>query len=64
MASDYLEQIRRIQPNGPYHLLGWSFGGYVAHSMAAQLEQQGEKVALLALLDSNVDPDYLRANSA
>jgi thioesterase domain-containing protein len=59
MASDYLEQIRRIQPKGPYHLLGWSFGGYVAHSMAAQLEQQGEKVALLALLDSNVDPDYL-----
>jgi len=59
MASDYLEQIRRIQPNGPYHLLGWSFGGYVAHSMAAQLEQQGEKVALLALLDSNVDPNFL-----
>lgn len=56
MASDYIKQIRRIQPDGPYHLLGWSFGGNVAHSMAAQLEQQGEKVALLALLDSY--PDY------
>jgi amino acid adenylation domain-containing protein/non-ribosomal peptide synthase protein (TIGR01720 family) len=63
MASDYLEQIRRIQPNGPYHLLGWSFGGYVAHSMAAQLKQQGEKVALLALLDSNVDPNFLSKES-
>jgi thioesterase domain-containing protein/acyl carrier protein len=52
MVSDYLEQILRVQPKGPYCLLGWSFGGIVAHSMAARLEQQGEKVALLALLDS------------
>lgn len=59
MASDYIEHIRRIQPNGPYHLLGWSFGGYVAHSMATQLEQQGESVALLALLDSDPDPGRL-----
>ncbi|WP_255779125.1 amino acid adenylation domain-containing protein [Mycetohabitans sp. B8] len=59
MASDYIEHIRRIQPNGPYHLLGWSFGGYVAHSMATQLEQQGESVALLALLDSDLNPDRL-----
>ncbi|KAF9394391.1 hypothetical protein CPC16_011446, partial [Podila verticillata] len=59
MASDYIEHIRRIQPNGPYHLLGWSFGGYVAHSMATQLEQQGESVALLALLDSDPDPGSL-----
>jgi amino acid adenylation domain-containing protein len=56
MASDYIKQIRRIQPNGPYHLLGWSFGGNVVHNMAAQLEEQGESVALLALLDSY--PDY------
>ncbi|UAW64946.2 non-ribosomal peptide synthase/polyketide synthase [Mycoavidus sp. HKI] len=52
MASDYIKQIRRIQPNGPYYLLGWSFGGHVAHNIATQLEQQGEKVALLAFLDS------------
>jgi thioesterase domain-containing protein/acyl carrier protein len=52
MVSDYINQIRRIQPHGPYYLLGWSFGGSIAHSMAAQLEQQGEKVALLALLDT------------
>ncbi|KAG0163280.1 putative NRPS-like protein biosynthetic cluster, partial [Apophysomyces sp. BC1015] len=59
MASDYIEHIRRIQPNGPYHLLGWSFGGYMAHSMATQLEQQGESVALLALLDSDLSPERL-----
>jgi amino acid adenylation domain-containing protein len=59
MASDYLEQIRRIQPQGPYHLLGWSLGGIVAHSMAAQLEQHDESVALLALLDSHPCPGLL-----
>ncbi|WP_338876064.1 non-ribosomal peptide synthase/polyketide synthase [Mycetohabitans endofungorum] len=52
MVSDYLEQMRRVQPKGPYCLLGWSLGGNVAHSMAVRLEHQGEKVALLALLDS------------
>ncbi|WXK34527.1 non-ribosomal peptide synthase/polyketide synthase (plasmid) [Mycetohabitans rhizoxinica] len=59
MVSDYLEQIRRIQPQGPYHLLGWSLGGIVAHSMAAQLEQHDESVALLALLDSHPSPGLL-----
>jgi amino acid adenylation domain-containing protein len=51
MVADYIDQIRTVQPNGPYHLLGWSFGGTVAQAMAAQLERQGESVALLALLD-------------
>ncbi|WP_432071309.1 amino acid adenylation domain-containing protein, partial [Streptomyces sp. AA1529] len=51
MAEDYLEQIRRVQPEGPYHLLGWSFGGVVAHAVSALLEERGEQVARLALLD-------------
>ncbi|CBW76706.1 Non-ribosomal peptide synthetase modules (EC 6.3.2.-) (plasmid) [Mycetohabitans rhizoxinica HKI 454] len=51
MAMDYVQQIRCIQPEGPYYLLGWSFGGKVVHSMATQLEQQGERVALLAVLE-------------
>ncbi|WP_338861871.1 amino acid adenylation domain-containing protein (plasmid) [Mycetohabitans rhizoxinica] len=55
MAADYIDQIRRIQPNGPYYLLGWSLGGNVVHSMATQLEQQGERVALLAVLDATPD---------
>ncbi|MBB5935251.1 amino acid adenylation domain-containing protein [Streptomyces zagrosensis] len=56
MAADYLAQIRAIQPQGPYHLLGWSFGGLVAHSMAVQLQRGGEKTGLLAVLDAY--PDY------
>ncbi|MFC8659300.1 amino acid adenylation domain-containing protein [Streptomyces parvus] len=52
MAADYLEHVRSIQPTGPYHLLGWSFGGVVAHEMAAQLEECGESVETLAILDA------------
>lgn len=52
MARDYVERIRAVQPSGPYHLLGWSFGGLVAHAMASLLEEAGERVKLLALLDS------------
>jgi amino acid adenylation domain-containing protein len=52
MAADYLQQIRQVQPTGPYNLLGWSFGGLVAHGIATRLQDLGEKVSLLALLDS------------
>ena len=52
MCSDYLDQIRIIQPSGPYRLLGWSFGGFVAFAIANRLQLRGEQVALLALLDS------------
>ncbi|KAI8350233.1 hypothetical protein B0O80DRAFT_458436, partial [Mortierella sp. GBAus27b] len=52
MALDYIDQIRRIQPCGPYHLLGYSLGGMIAHSMVAHLETQGEQVSLLAVMDS------------
>ncbi|TGA86980.1 alpha/beta fold hydrolase, partial [Streptomyces palmae] len=58
MAADYVARIREIQPEGPYHLMGWSFGGAVAHAMAVQLQQAGEKVELLAMLDSYpADPE-------
>jgi len=52
MAEDYLAHVRRVQPHGPYHLLGWSFGGNVAHAMAVRLRAAGERVALLVLFDS------------
>jgi nonribosomal peptide synthetase CepC len=52
MAADYVEQIRTVQPTGPYHLLGWSLGGRIAQAMAALLEAEGEEVGLLALLDA------------
>ncbi|TXL89768.1 non-ribosomal peptide synthetase [Streptomyces sp. IB2014 016-6] len=52
MAADYVAQLRTVQPAGPYHLLGWSFGGIVAHEMAVQLQRAGEEIGLLAVLDS------------
>jgi thioesterase domain-containing protein len=51
MASDYVQAVRGVQRHGPYHLLGWSFGGLVAHAMACRLEAAGERVSL-TLLDS------------
>ncbi|MFD0497830.1 thioesterase domain-containing protein [Streptomyces rhizosphaericus] len=55
MAADYLEQIRTVQPTGPYHLLGWSFGGLIAHAMATRLQARGEEVATLAVVDAYPD---------
>ena len=52
MAADYIEQIQVIQPNGPYHLLGWSLGGNIVQAMATQLEKQGQKIDLVAMLDA------------
>ncbi|MFD5428857.1 amino acid adenylation domain-containing protein [Streptomyces sp. NPDC127084] len=52
LIDGYVARIRAIQPRGPYHLLGWSLGGSIAHAMACRLQQSGERTALLALLDS------------
>lgn len=52
MASRYLEALQTIQPEGPYQLGGWSFGGIVAFEIAQQLHSLGHEVALLALIDS------------
>ncbi|EYF01034.1 Long-chain-fatty-acid--CoA ligase [Chondromyces apiculatus DSM 436] len=52
MAAAYLQAIKQVQPSGPYHLGGHSFGGQVAFEMAQQLRRAGEEVALLALFDS------------
>jgi thioesterase domain-containing protein len=50
-ATEYIGHIRRIRPHGPYFLLGWSFGGLLAHEIAVQLQAMGEEVGLLASLD-------------
>lgn len=52
MAAHYVEHIRSVQPVGPYHLGGWCVGGIIAYEMARQLQQAGEEVAFLVLLDS------------
>ncbi|MFC5171418.1 non-ribosomal peptide synthetase [Streptomyces mutomycini] len=51
-ASDYVRHIRAIQEHGPYRLLGWSVGGVLAHTVAVLLQEAGEQVELLALLDA------------
>ncbi|KAI8358830.1 Alpha/Beta hydrolase protein [Mortierella sp. GBAus27b] len=53
MALDYIDQIRRVQSHGPYHLLGYSFGGTVACLMASYLSKQGERTELIALMDTH-----------
>lgn len=53
MATHYLQEIKTIQPHGPYFLAGYSFGGNVAFEMAQQLHRQGESVEILVLLDTN-----------
>jgi amino acid adenylation domain-containing protein len=52
LAGHYLAALREIQPDGPYDLVGFSFGGPVAYEVAQQLIAGGEKVGLLALIDS------------
>ena len=52
MAADYIEAIRTVQSHGPYFLVGECFGGVAAHEAARQLQAEGEKIALLALMDT------------
>ncbi|WP_308402064.1 alpha/beta fold hydrolase [Streptomyces shenzhenensis] len=52
MAAAYIERIRAVCPSGPYQLVGWSFGGVVAHEMALQLQAAGVQVAALVLMDA------------
>ncbi|HYH79532.1 MAG TPA: amino acid adenylation domain-containing protein [Longimicrobium sp.] len=59
IAGEHLRAVRAVQPRGPYHLAGWSFGGVVAYEMAAQLERAGERVAFAGVLDT-VAPPFAR----
>jgi thioesterase domain-containing protein len=64
MAQDYADQIRKVQPAGPYHLLGWSLGGNIAFAITEELERRGEQVGLLVILDSSLaNLDTLAANT-
>ncbi|EON33170.1 Non-ribosomal peptide synthetase modules-related protein [Gordonia terrae C-6] len=57
LARRYVEEIRRVQPSGPYHLLGWSVGGVIAHAMATHLVELGESVAYLGIMDSRPEDE-------
>lgn len=59
MATNYLTEIRSLQPEGPYYLGGFCAGGIVAYEMAQQLHRQGQEVALLVLMDTGFQNDIL-----
>ncbi|WP_167486988.1 non-ribosomal peptide synthetase [Nocardia terpenica] len=63
LADRYAAAVRQARPHGPYHLLGWSRGGVLAHAVATRLQAAGERVETLVLLDStrHTDPARLRA---
>jgi thioesterase domain-containing protein/acyl carrier protein len=52
MAKNYADRIQGLYPTGPYNLLGWSFGGVVAHELAIELQRRGCVIACLILLDA------------
>ncbi len=58
MARRYIAAMREVQPQGPYYLGGWSFGGVVAFEMARQLQARGERVDFLGLIDVSA-PGYI-----
>jgi thioesterase domain-containing protein/acyl carrier protein len=62
MGADYLRQVRSVQPQGPYLVGGFSFGGLVAFEMARQLRQSGQQVGLLILIDPT-PPNFSNAGT-
>ena len=61
-ASCYLEEIRKVQPSGPYYLAGSCYGGLPAYEMARMLDEMGEVVGALILIDT-YNPVYFSAMS-
>lgn len=62
MAADYISEIVATNPDGPYALGGFSYGGIVAYEMTRQLLAQGKKVTVLAQFDTYVYPSYYYTN--
>lgn len=52
IVGSYIAALRKHQPNGPYHLGGWSAGGILAYAIAQQLIAEGEEIASLLFIDS------------
>jgi acyl-coenzyme A synthetase/AMP-(fatty) acid ligase/thioesterase domain-containing protein/acyl carrier protein len=56
MAADYLREIKKRQPNGPYYLCGYSSGGLAAFEIARRLSESGDEVSLVGLFDTTMSP--------
>jgi pimeloyl-ACP methyl ester carboxylesterase len=58
LASHYIQEMRSLQPEGPYFLMGLSRGGTIAYEMAQQLTDQNQRVELLVMFDTDlITPD-------
>lgn len=53
MATKYVMEIKKIQKEGPYRLAGWSMGGTIAFEMAGILENEGNNIDFIGLLDAH-----------
>jgi thioesterase domain-containing protein len=58
IAAHYLRQICSVQPHGPYQLAGYSIGALLAYEVATQLANRGERISLLAMMDSRAEPKF------
>jgi amino acid adenylation domain-containing protein len=54
IACTYVKEIIEHNPNGPYIITGYSFGGYIAFEMARQLKAMGKEISMLGMFDTNV----------
>jgi len=58
IASYYIDAIIKANPDGPYAIAGYSFGGIIAFEMGRQLMARDKKVSMIAILDTYVSPEY------
>lgn len=56
MAAHYAREIRTMRPDGPYHIVGSSLGGWIAYEVAQEISRQGGRVAFLGLIDTRATP--------
>lgn len=62
MASHYIKIMRKVRPTGPYRLVGFCMGGFIAYEMAAQLERSGVPVDQVTLIDSHLLPQDIHTD--
>lgn len=58
LAGHYISEILEHNPNGPYAIAGYSFGGYVAVEMEKQLTEMGKEVKMLGIFDTNAENNF------
>ncbi|GAA1938257.1 hypothetical protein GCM10009837_75680 [Streptomyces durmitorensis] len=60
MVEDYVDEMVRVQPEGPFHLIGWSYGGTVVQAVAEAIDRRGREIEFVAVLDSQPGGGYFR----